>query len=179
MKQIPINTIKKENLKIIENDIQNLSELNSINVVKYYDCFFYKNYLNIITEYCVFSNLRKLIDYHKNINKPINQNVLNIIISDIISGLNYIHDKNIIHQNLKPENIFIDKNYNVKIGDFGIINQFDNMTEASNFCATVASLLSTTSNSAFLTLSHIRLCSFSLAFWASLCLRLVSIALSY
>jgi len=130
MKQIPINTIKKENLKIIENDIQNLSELNSINVVKYYDCFFYKNYLNIITEYCVFSNLRKLIDYHKNINKPINQNVLNIIISDIISGLNYIHDKNIIHQNLKPENIFIDKNYNVKIGDFGIINQFDNMTEA-------------------------------------------------
>ena len=129
MKQIPINTIKNENLKIIENDIQNLSELNNINVVKYYGCFKDNNYLNIIMEYCVFSNLRKFIDYHKNNNKPISQNVLNIIISDIISGLNYLHNKNIIHRNLKPENIFIDKKYNVKIGDFGIVSQFDNMSE--------------------------------------------------
>ena len=130
MKQIPINNIKKENLKTIENDIQNLSKLDNINVVKYYSCFKDNNYLNIIMEYCVFSNLRKFIDYHKNNNKPISQNVLNIIISDIISGLGYVHNKNIIHRNLKPENIFIDKNYNIKIGDFGIINQFNNMSKS-------------------------------------------------
>ena len=72
LKQIPINTIKKENLKTIENNIKNLSGLNNENVVRYYNCFIDKNYLNIISEYC-FSNLRKFIEYHKINNKPISQ----------------------------------------------------------------------------------------------------------
>ena len=39
----------------------------------------------------------------------------------ICLGLNYIHDKDIVHADLKPHNILLcGKDYNVKIGDFGI-----------------------------------------------------------
>jgi 5'-AMP-activated protein kinase catalytic alpha subunit len=39
----------------------------------------------------------------------------------IISAVNYLHNKNIIHRDLKPENILIDKkNHCIKITDFGL-----------------------------------------------------------
>jgi serine/threonine protein kinase len=49
-----------------------------------------------------------------------NNNILKII-SGIISGLYYANNKlGLIHRDIKPSNIFMDKDFNVKIGDFGI-----------------------------------------------------------
>lgn len=48
------------------------------------------------------------------------------IIVDIAFGLRYIHeDKQVLHRNLKPENILITKKYHGKIGDFGWANIID------------------------------------------------------
>jgi len=38
----------------------------------------------------------------------------------IVNGVKYIHSQKIIHRDLKLDNIFIDANYTVKIGDFGL-----------------------------------------------------------
>lgn len=54
------------------------------------------------------------------------------IIIQIIKGLEYIHSKNIIHRDIKPDNIFIIANnsethinkYTVKIGDFGLCKKY-------------------------------------------------------
>ena len=60
-----------------------------------------------------------------NDNTLIEENILINIIKHLCIGIKEIHDNNIIHRNLKPENIFINKNMNIKIGDFGISKQFD------------------------------------------------------
>ena len=41
------------------------------------------------------------------------------ILSQIALGLSYIHSCTVIHNDIKPGNIFISKNYLVKISDFG------------------------------------------------------------
>lgn len=42
------------------------------------------------------------------------------ITKDIVSGLELVHAKNIIHNDIKPENIIIDKNLTPKLVDFGV-----------------------------------------------------------
>ena len=51
----------------------------------------------------------------------IDPKTLNNIIKQICLGLKEIHESNIIHRDISPDNIFIDeKNLKIKIGDFGI-----------------------------------------------------------
>uniref|UniRef100_A0ACD5W3J3 Uncharacterized protein n=1 Tax=Avena sativa TaxID=4498 RepID=A0ACD5W3J3_AVESA len=49
------------------------------------------------------------------------------IITGICHGLHYLHQKNILHLDLKPTNILLDDNWVPKITDFGISRCFDQM----------------------------------------------------
>jgi serine/threonine protein kinase len=66
--------------------------------------------------------------FHENRQNPdvMNENFLKNISFQILSGLNYLHENNIIHRDIKLENILYDSKKNiVKIGDFGLSRQFD------------------------------------------------------
>ena len=54
------------------------------------------------------------------------------LISQILEGIEYIHSNKYIHRDLKPGNIFLDKDNNVKIGDFGLAKNDDNKNMDSN-----------------------------------------------
>ena len=42
------------------------------------------------------------------------------IIYNILSALNFVHSANIVHRDMKPANILMDDNCQVKICDFGL-----------------------------------------------------------
>jgi serine/threonine protein kinase len=43
---------------------------------------------------------------------------------EILIGLDYIHNKNIIYRDLKPENLLIAADGHIKIADFGLSKPF-------------------------------------------------------
>ena len=50
----------------------------------------------------------------------------------LIQGVKYLHNKMIIHSDLKPNNIFLDEKLELKIGDFGLITKLSKEKEGKN-----------------------------------------------
>ena len=74
-------------------------------------------------------NLKEIINLIKKSNKPINKQVLSVIIKDICQGLKEIHSKNLIHCNLEPQNIYLCEDYVFKIGNIEKCENKKNINE--------------------------------------------------
>ena len=97
-----------------------LLNLSHPNIIKFYDIFHDEasSYTFIIQEYSsggeLYHSLQKKFRY--------NQNDLSIILYQLINGVEYLHKKNIVHRDLKLENILLKSNDStlIKIIDFGL-----------------------------------------------------------
>ena len=131
-----IYTLKR--IKIINNNIMdNQNEINIIKnldseyIVKYYDSFQDGNNFYIVMEYCDNSDFYNFIKEHKENNKLIDEKIIFEIINNICHGLKEIHYKKIIHRDIRPKNIFMNKNNKIKIGDFGTSKELINREYAT------------------------------------------------
>lgn len=64
-----------------------------------------------------------LSTYLKNLKKNgqrLDEKIIGYWFTQLLFGLRVLHSKNILHRDLKAANIFLTKNYSLKIGDFGI-----------------------------------------------------------
>ena len=124
-KKILITYLSKEEVNKYLEEAKILSQFNNKYIVKYYYSFIEKDYFNILMEYAGNSNLKQFIINHKNKDQLIEQNVIIDIITQICLGLKEIHKNKLIHRDLTPENIFINENNKIKIGDFGVSKRLD------------------------------------------------------
>ena len=89
-----------------------------------------KNIYCLILEYCPNGTLKSYVEKHIIMNKeskaPINQGFVIKVFREILNALIYLKRKNILHRDIKPDNILFDENYNVKISDFGVSALYKN-----------------------------------------------------
>ncbi|XP_059807399.1 MAP/microtubule affinity-regulating kinase 4-like isoform X2 [Hypanus sabinus] len=52
----------------------------------------------------------------------------------IVSAVQYCHQRNIVHRDLKAENLLLDADCNIKIADFGFSNEFQYGSKLDTFC---------------------------------------------
>ena len=57
-----------------------------------------------------------------------------LLLPQIVSAVQYCHQKKIIHRDLKAENLLLDSEMNIKIADFGFSNEFLPGNKLDTFC---------------------------------------------
>ena len=75
---------------------------------------------------------------YKNIKYELSQ--IKFIFHEIVCGLKYLHDNNILHRDLKPANILVNKKNEIKIGDFGLARLFSKTQNIKRYTNQVATL---------------------------------------
>lgn len=114
-----LKRIHKDDKKSYNNEIQLLSNLDHPNIVNIIKCYENKLYFNIIMRYARCGTLYDLINKRKVKNKNFIDNDIKQLILPITSGINYLHNNNIIHCDIKPSNILLFGDKIIKISDFG------------------------------------------------------------
>ena len=113
IKQIEMSKINKskETYNNIRNEFFILSKINHNNIIKLIDYELTKNNIYFILDYCNGGNLSEYIKYYeKKEGKLLNENYIQKLLRQLIKGLEYMHNKNIIHRDLKLENILLNFN---------------------------------------------------------------------
>ncbi|KAA6392433.1 MAG: putative serine/threonine-protein kinase Nek1 [Streblomastix strix] len=111
-KRLPYGT--NEQKKDADQEVNMLMRASSENIVKFIGKFEHQQGLFIITEYCEGGNFREKINSERN--SPLGFKYL----FEMLLALQLIHRLKMVHRDVKPENIFIDKDEKAKTGDFGL-----------------------------------------------------------
>ncbi|XP_012563273.2 uncharacterized protein LOC105847951 [Hydra vulgaris] len=112
-------------------EVLGYNEINSSYVIKAYGSCVMSNKniktFYLLTEYMEKGSLSDLLKKEPNLSYRCRVSIA----CNIASGMKRIHEKNFIHRDIRPDNIFITKNYVAKIGDMGIArlqDKFQNHT---------------------------------------------------
>ncbi|CAL1271556.1 unnamed protein product [Larinioides sclopetarius] len=87
------------------------------NCVKFYKAWEEKQILYIQIELCKCS-----LSQYAEENHDITENVVWYFLCDLLQAVKHLHDHNLVHLDIKPENIFITEDGICKLGDFGLVH---------------------------------------------------------
>jgi eukaryotic-like serine/threonine-protein kinase len=118
-----------------DREAQSAARLSHPNVVNVYDVGQDGNVRYIVMEHIEGPNLKELIRRQG----PFTIDGAAFVIRQIANGLDYAHARDLVHRDIKPQNILVDNNGNVKVVDFGIAKGISdsNLTEAGTGMGTV------------------------------------------
>ncbi|KFW72204.1 Serine/threonine-protein kinase Nek11, partial [Pygoscelis adeliae] len=119
LKEISVGDLKPNETVEANLEAQLLSKLDHPGIVKFYASFVERDSFCIITEYCEGGDLDFKIQEYKESGKIFTQRQIIDWFIQLLLGVNYMHERRILHRDLKAKNIFL-KNNLLKIGDFGV-----------------------------------------------------------
>ncbi|CAK0879488.1 unnamed protein product [Prorocentrum cordatum] len=122
MKQIDISTMPAGQREEAANEVRVLSKLRHPFIIGYKESFVEEGVLCIITEYAGRGDLYQLIHDHKSCGRCFEESLVMRWFTQIALALKHVHDRKILHRDLKTQNIFVvgSGDGTAKIGDFGI-----------------------------------------------------------
>ncbi|TIA90323.1 hypothetical protein E3P99_01634 [Wallemia hederae] len=115
----------KSRLSKVEREIFVLRSVNHPHIVGLYDVIETEKYIGIVLEYAPGGELFDFILRHK----YLKERDACRLFAQLISGVCYLHDKKVIHRDLKLENLLLDRGRNIIITDFGFANRFEHRVD--------------------------------------------------
>jgi len=121
MKRINLHSTNQDAIEDTEREAKLLSTLKHPNIIRYVESFrSWDSHINIVMYYCEGGDLYTKMKKTKSENEMFEEAKVIEWCIQISMALEYIHERNILHRDLKSKNIFLTKQEIIKIGDFGI-----------------------------------------------------------
>lgn len=119
--------MQKQDLRTALNEVAILRTLNHPNIIQYVDHFQYNNSLYIVMQYANGGDLHAKLKARKG--QLLSQQEVLHYFSQICLAIACMHERRILHRDLKTHNVFLTKDGVVKLGDFGISTVLRNTFE--------------------------------------------------
>ncbi|XP_040336119.1 serine/threonine-protein kinase Nek11 isoform X6 [Herpailurus yagouaroundi] len=119
LKEISVGELNPNETVQANLEAQLLSKLDHPAIVKFHASFVEQDNFCIITEYCEGRDLDCKIQEYKEAGKSFPESQIIEWFIQLLLGVDYMHERKILHRDLKSKNIFL-KNNLLKIGDFGV-----------------------------------------------------------
>ncbi|XP_047538985.1 raf homolog serine/threonine-protein kinase Raf isoform X2 [Vanessa atalanta] len=116
VKTLNVKTPTPAQLQAFKNEVAVLRKTRHCNILLFMGCVS-KPSLAIVTQWCEGSSLYQHLHV---LETPLPMLHLIDVARQTAQGMDYLHAKNIIHRDLKSNNIFLRDDWSVKIGDFGL-----------------------------------------------------------
>ena len=99
-----------------------------------YEVIATESYIWIVSELC---SGGELFDYLAEKNPArLDEDETRVLFGQLCLAVHYLHEKGIVHRDLKLENILLDERCRVKLGDFGFTREYERGTYLETFCGT-------------------------------------------
>jgi serine/threonine protein kinase len=140
VKQINLKDSKKSDIEDMMQEAELLSSLTHTNIVKYEGFIQTKEHMNIVLE---FVENGSLLNTLKSFGNNLPEHLVASYCHHILKGLAYLHERDVVHCDLKAANILTTKAGHVKLSDFGVSlnlklkNHEDNIVSGTPFWSKV------------------------------------------
>lgn len=136
VKVISREKIKSTRLQAnLEQEIRIMKEVTHENVVRLYETFTSKNNIYLVLEFCGGGDLQHFVRKQRRLKEDVAKNFF----IQIVRGLKFLHSKNVIHRDIKPQNLLLSEyspNATIKFADFGFAKYLQEASMAQTPCGT-------------------------------------------
>ncbi|KKY26475.1 putative serine threonine protein [Phaeomoniella chlamydospora] len=116
MKVVKSRVEQKKQLDKFQTELQIHAKMRHPNIVEFYRAFSFDEHTYVILELCSNGSLMDMVKSRLCLSLP---EVRRFMIQ-LCGGVKYMHQRAVIHRDLKMGNLFLDAKMNLKIGDFGL-----------------------------------------------------------
>lgn len=103
-------------------EISLMKELKHVNILRLYDVIHTETKLVLIFEYCD-RDLKKYMDVHGE-RGALDPVTVRSFMYQLLKGTAFCHENRVLHRDLKPQNLLINRKGELKLGDFGLARAF-------------------------------------------------------
>uniref|UniRef100_A0A1B6CBB5 non-specific serine/threonine protein kinase n=1 Tax=Clastoptera arizonana TaxID=38151 RepID=A0A1B6CBB5_9HEMI len=118
------------NLEKVYREVDIMKQLDHPHIIKLYQVMETKNMIYIVSEYASQGEIFDYIARHGRMTEGAARRKF----WQILSAVEYCHNRRVVHRDLKAENLLLDANMNIKIADFGFSNYYNPNEQLATWC---------------------------------------------
>ncbi|XP_066943842.1 serine/threonine-protein kinase SIK2-like isoform X1 [Macrobrachium rosenbergii] len=130
IKIIDKSQLDSTNLQKVHREVKVLKSLDHPHIIKLYQVMESKNMIYLVSEYASNGEMFDYIARYGRMSEPMARRKF----WQILSAVEYCHNRHIVHRDLKAENLLLDVNMNMKIADWGFSNYYTPADTLNTWC---------------------------------------------